>query len=815
MSTIKLYSSINWNLLPGKLFKVEDIALYLNQFQPETITNFQYVKNMLEVSIKVIKDQSASQPTANPSVKYVSIKNDNENIAYYYVKRTSWRSKNCVQYDLVMDVLNTYNEGVDYNFRGNTTIKREHKSRWHKKVKDTYLNFEWQELIASSGTIVDGSTIEVFINDSYLCDGKVFDYGSNNMQLSFDGIVVDLDEVKLRLEMASITSHIKIVDQYNNYIEFVKRYEWQYTYTYVRNIDFINENINPLLIHSPRAVIQNPKFLLVQNWYLLYRNQNDDMQSLTNPVDCYLIPELTTPTNSAYIQNGRLIPSWLEEGKWYSFGVGSVRATLSNGVVTQEPGLGRIEQLLITKAGNKINVMEIWGTPSAERWGILWQYDDIEYIDFASVPVYYDVFSTAPNLDLSWASSYHTQYTFNNSGALSNLDKISLLDRVDPKNIKLIKIPYCPYNFTITNNVLDIATSDVWEYATIEQTNGGNIHALKLKDMSVKLSASFYNSNSCLYEIEKDFPNPPNFNNLRNPIQSIELESKMFHSEFYRPTYVYDSFSFAFEMEKLNIAYYEENIIRDVAIKFDMTSTINSKFMFTFTNYVCDKPNENYYNVLPIARNNDEVLYNVPYINYVRTGYNYDIKNKNLTNAGNLIGLGLSMASIGLSFVAPSASLKVAGIVASVISMANSVKSVTQSIIQNENSIRQKQEQLKNQTASVAGSDDVDLMSVYSDNRLSYIVYEPTEVIKNLLKDLFFYAGYNSNRMGIPTHNNRIYFDYLECDAQLDIINSNMSEDIINELVNSFKNGVTYIHKDYRYDLAQVYENWERELMED
>ena len=73
--------------------------------------------------------------------------------------------------------------------------------------------------------------------------------------------------------------------------------------------------------------------------------------------------------------------------------------------------------------------------------------------------------------------------------------------------------------------------------------------------------------------------------------------------------------------------------------------------------------------------------------------------------------------------------------------------------------------------------------------------------------------------MGIPTHNNRIGFDYLECDAIIESI-STIPNDCLDELINSFKNGVTYLHRVTRYagntwDFAQEYENWETWLLED
>ena len=149
--------------------------------------------------------------------------------------------------------------------------------------------------------------------------------------------------------------------------------------------------------------------------------------------------------------------------------------------------------------------------------------------------------------------------------------------------------------------------------------------------------------------------------------------------------------------------------------------------------------------------------------------------------------------------------------------MANAIKTTIVSAINSENAIKQKIEQTKNQAASVVGSDDVDLMSEYSSNRLWYMLYMPTVIMRNLLNDLFFYAGYSSNRMGLPNHNTRINFDYLECEASIQAIAS-IPEECLTELINCFKAGVTYIHKTNRdtnkWDFAQKYENYENALKE-
>ena len=90
--------------------------------------------------------------------------------------------------------------------------------------------------------------------------------------------------------------------------------------------------------------------------------------------------------------------------------------------------------------------------------------------------------------------------------------------------------------------------------------------------------------------------------------------------------------------------------------------------------------------------------------------------------------------------------------------------------------------------------------------------------MKSILFDLFFYAGYASGRIGLPNHDTRVNFDYLECEANLENEGS-IPDDCLQELINCFKTGITYLHKTSRntnkWDFEQKYENWEKSLMED
>lgn len=835
-SSITLYyvsSGAQWELLPHKLFVIEDIESYLSTKTKNTISSFQYIKPQLEISITVDLSQTYAEPL-NASYKYVKIENSDQTGQYYYyfVKNTIWRSKSSVRFDLVMDVLNTFKEETHYNFKPNTRIIREHKDRFVPKNISVVLEYS---ILSSAGSLSVNDIVRVFYEVGGITRdvivGTITDIDSDFCVISIAN-TYNLENVKKGFATTANSWWI-YYDEYN----YIQMGDWDVSFEYdiFRNIDYINENINPSLQcgNSKGKIIDNTKSLLDCDWYLLYRNQYDPSDSLVNPVECYLIPSKDREVDAGIITAGRLTATSLQMSYWYAIGLGdkgytastNVSITLDNGTVLS-PSVSTNDQRNVIIKRNSDNTMTVYvvygevasGTGTATKFEGSWQ---CNYLTFSSMPITLRYGLTEPTgrsyeirdkiTGGAWLVGLLTLTNTTNPAYIDNFKKI---DKTDAKNIKLIKIPYAPYDFTITSNKLVVSSDSNWDYVKLTQTSGSVIYALKLNDLNTQLrgtlSLSIVSKNP-LFNLKPSISTP----SINHKRLGINYESKLFNSEFYRPTYVYDSFSYVIQLEKLDIDYYTSS--RDLTVYFDMTKTINSRFMFTFDSLEFKIAAESYAKYMPIARNNEEVLYNVPYINYVKTGLNYDVKAKNLSNASNWIGAGLSVAGVAASLALPSAPLKALGVATALISMAMTTKNAVVSTIQNEENFQRKQAELKNQTASVAGSDDVDLMSIYAENRLKYLIYEPNEIMKNMLYDLFFYAGYASNRLGLPNHNTRYNFDYLEADAVLEKV-ANIPDDCLEELVNAFKNGVSYIHKTSRsgavkWDMKQEYENWEKVLL--
>ena len=117
-STITLYK--NCLVEQDKNFIVDfngekAIELYLNTLQKEIISDFQYIKQNLTLSIKIDKNQSSLMMGENSQdVNYCKIQNGNENPYYYFILEKYWKSENTIELILAMDTLNTFEFNSDY-----------------------------------------------------------------------------------------------------------------------------------------------------------------------------------------------------------------------------------------------------------------------------------------------------------------------------------------------------------------------------------------------------------------------------------------------------------------------------------------------------------------------------------------------------------------------------------------------------------------------------------------------------------------------------------------------------------------------------
>lgn len=117
---------------------------------------------------------------------------------------------------------------------------------------------------------------------------------------------------------------------------------------------------------------------------------------------------------------------------------------------------------------------------------------------------------------------------------------------------------------------------------------------------------------------------------LEEPHDSLR-ESKLYNSNFYTYKLAYDNFYAQVAFERFrNI----QATVPTIMLEFKPTNTINSTSIFKWTpGGAYYKKIADYEEYIPCSRNNEISIFSNDYVNYIRTGYNYDKKIKTASTA--------------------------------------------------------------------------------------------------------------------------------------------------------------------------------------
>ena len=399
------------------------------------------------------------------------------------------------------------------------------------------------------------------------------------------------------------------------------------------------------------------------------------------------------------------------------------------------------------------------------------------------------------------------------------------------EELMILKIPYIAngltYDFTQKKFVTNVSTPSVGVY---EDGKFVNQLTLVKNDESSKMTLYYRFGGDWLLPfevIEDGFV----FGNLKTYLpyllddtkehfllneKSKGYESKLFHSDYYYHKLAFDSDSIMIELQKIDNSDLDidNNIIRG-----RVSNTLNSAFIFKLEQYIDTSGvtfSEDYQNVLISNKNNQVSIINSDYINYLRNGYNYDKKINMMDSASDIKNLVLN----GLQFGAGLALAPVTGGMSAISAIQGGVGLVNGFINLAENQERrniameQKLIQLKNQAVNVRGNSPIDISEFYSKNRLIDFEYSIRERTKDVLFNLFYYCGYTQSRYGIPKFNQRVRFDFIQCESVFKNV-YRISQEIIDELIICFTNGVFYLHyvDSFENMFNFKYENWENSLL--
>ena len=739
-------------LTPARNALVDDLDQYLS-WSTLTYSNdaFQYIKLGLDLTIKI--NNAQDKISGHSLGNYVRIEQDNK-VWYYFIMNTDWKSANTVELKLSIDSINTFRN--DLTWSDKTSIQREHEDRFYKQPNSNIL-------------------------------------------------IRRIDR-----EKEQINTEKTLMDSFPISQEH-KSFDWYLIYKTRDDLNPSNPN-NPIhcytIASEPLTISKSSSESQIITAGDLLENHYYYFTDIDNPGGIITVDNKTFNLNT----DGQKMLILQKDGTkvrytWYEGGVGVAHSS-----TRKTAGSSTYYVNTTTPFGTKeIGPTSSTNSPSPD----VYPSASIGYVA-DSITINVGNFFRDSTEDLLPYGVYGTikKATKRVNVAAGSIERKTItlkeVDKTDSRIVKIIKLPYAPCNITYNNGVYTFPSE--WKYEA---------GYMKLNDAS--LSTEFENDIGRIYFPELFLTETATATQLKN----FNRESKLYHSDFYNFKLVYDSFVREIALERIDTSEFSKSRTWDLAstfvkLKFKPTNTINSKFAFKIdfstwdeANYFADyNKSFDYEDYLLISRNNEETIFSNDYLNYIRTGYNYDKKAKKAQSiqqiGTSVIQMGAAVASYALNpiklMISSAASIAfTASAITSLFSWCNNKE-------KNENSMQNKLANLAAQSTAVMGSDDVDLLSYYNGNRLEVKKYDTVSQQKEALYKLFFYCGYSHNVLAKPNIRSRYWFNFIQCKPVFNEEGATPYNDYLDDIKSRYEAGITVYHHHYdniRWDWEQKFENWE------
>lgn len=355
------------------------------------------------------------------------------------------------------------------------------------------------------------------------------------------------------------------------------------------------------------------------------------------------------------------------------------------------------------------------------------------------------------------------------------------VDRTDTKLIKIIECPYAPVPVESGTNGITFAdftyntSTHEWDKASLNTEFSNPLDPVALPGVA-------------------RFAQPLH---AKKGSSAILKDPKLLHSDYHSLTFVYDSFIQTIPLDGISIP--DATKVPSLSITYKQSSAISSSlaYRFDFVNAEPGLEADAFNHYLVSTRSNEVPIFTNDYIAYIRTGYNYDIKNKNTTNAATWGSFAMSLVTTAATLAASTATggaasgLFAVSAATTAVSFANAIRSTASA----ELSMDEKLESLRNKAASVSGANDLDLLNFYSGNKLQMVTFDPSQEIQTMLNVYFRYYGYAVNRQETPNLHARAYYTYLQCTPKFTpATRESFGSDAIESLYEAcLESGVTFI----------------------
>ena len=445
-------------------------------------------------------------------------------------------------------------------------------------------------------------------------------------------------------------------------------------------------------------------------------------------------------------------------------------------------------------------------------------------------------------------------------GAPDTLTGIESIDRTRSNLYKVIECPYCPLDLNITEGSMP-TLPDKWSFDSERGKFVCSDLTFQFPERKVWTEenvinmiagqAIIANRNKLTLYSRHDHKNGEE-GNIDDP--------KSYISSLKAYNFVYDTVSWSVIPEDLEIPNKKPRPDL-IFVSYKQSNNISSDCGFKFDIPEFKMKHRQYFDQYMFSmRSNELPLYSSDYINYMRNGYNYDLKANSLQTWSSIMGVVGSAAGGGLSALGQIAAFQnrpeiaelksslnalkegkrvpggktqeelknklsllqlptTLGIVGTGVNVVTSAISASLSHYQRENALEQKINEYKNRAFSVSTTGNHDLFKWYSGNKVLLFEFEPREEVRDMINDYFSLYGYAQGYYEKPDLDSRLFFNYCRGTVDIDNYKKNRSlEEHKADIIKKFQDGVYKIHKvntplGIYWDVKLERQNYERSII--
>ena len=550
----------------------------------------------------------------------------------------------------------------------------------------------------------------------------------------------------------------------------------------------------------PMVQIAKPKVVgSDEHWTLVYMTKYSDAQTLSeNPTVCLALPEKVHRISGS-VPN-ELVPSSFPNKTAVCLDYAhNPNAVISHGIINFELK-SNVDWAMLYFSTNTITLLRHDGNGETTN--------DIPSVSINKTNVVYKQPSNYTT------SSPHEYWQWDNpvyftTSQLNPFKTWYKQFKTDPRLIKIIELPYAPFDYTETDGIFNIPNG--WEL--------DSYGALRLIDAdTVDFKSSVVSIDNLAPEpfVISDVVNEQGIQKKANP---EEYETKLWNSSYYALKYVYDAQSKPIKLEE-----FEHLAVPDysLSIEFNPSTGMDNSIGFQFK---CSEQLDTDFGDWLIANRTTEIpYYTNEWLNYLRYGKAVDERNKGFSIASTAVGGIGSTAQTSASLAFAIAGAKIgsltglagAGIGAGV-GLVTSAIATASSIYKANDQINSKIDQYTHQASSVSASNDLSVFRKYGKNKLLQVEYQPTKELRDSIGRYFHLYGYSCDEYGVPNWNTRIWSEYyvMEPDFLMSYIEKDYEEDISARMQSGFRllHRVNLSDRSGVYDFDSEYENFERSLI--